>query len=80
MDPSAPPPPPPTRSFTLLPLHEYRFELEPTESVSIRLIDGTAEIFGFELATGQAYPFGDEARAAIFSWHGANLEISLPHV
>ncbi|KAG0152522.1 hypothetical protein CROQUDRAFT_649945 [Cronartium quercuum f. sp. fusiforme G11] len=67
---------PPTRSFTLLSLHEYRFELEPTESISIRLIDGTAEIFGFELTTGQDYPFGDEARAAIFSWHGANLQVT----
>ncbi|EGG05280.1 uncharacterized protein MELLADRAFT_88142 [Melampsora larici-populina 98AG31] len=66
----------PTRSFKLLALHEYRFELDPAESISIRLVQGTAELFGFELAVGHDYPFGDEARAAIFSWHGADLEMS----
>lgn len=64
------------RPFTLAPLHEYRFELDPAESMALRLVDGTAELFGLELATGQDYPFGDEARGAVFTWHGATLEMS----
>lgn len=63
------------RSFSLPALHEYRFELDPGEAITVRLVSGTAEISGFELTSGQEYCFGDEVRAAIFSWHGADLEV-----
>jgi polyribonucleotide 5'-hydroxyl-kinase len=63
------------RPFSLPALHEYRFELEPSESITIKLISGTAEVSGLELTSGQEYSFGDEIRSAIFSWHGADLEI-----
>ncbi|MBW0509995.1 hypothetical protein O181_049710 [Austropuccinia psidii MF-1] len=65
-----------SRSFALPALHEYRFELEPNESITVKLVSGTAEILGLELTSAQEYHFSDELHAAIFSWHGANLEIS----
>ncbi|KAI7949079.1 hypothetical protein MJO28_007900 [Puccinia striiformis f. sp. tritici] len=64
------------RPFSLPALHEYRFELDPGESITIKLVSGTAEISGFELTSAQEYTFGDEIRSAIFSWHGADLEMS----
>ncbi|PWZ03815.1 hypothetical protein BCV70DRAFT_198004 [Testicularia cyperi] len=75
------------RRVYLPPKSEYRFELEPYEQLSIRLVsnateDGSApdaEIFGAELVGGNQerwYPFGDEAKAAVSSWRGAELEIA----
>lgn len=68
---------PPVRKVSLPPLHEFRFELDQNESLAITLLQGSAEVFGFELVPGQPYPFGDEARAAVWSAEGAELEMSL---
>jgi hypothetical protein len=68
---------PESRHFSLEKLHEYRFELEKGESISIRLNGGSAEIFGFELSVGVDYPFGNECRAAVFTFHGAQIEIGV---
>lgn len=67
---------PPVRVLSLPPLHEYRFELDPTEALSITLLNGTAEVFGFELTKGQPHPFGEELRAAVWSSSGAEIEMS----
>ncbi|KAJ9479534.1 mRNA cleavage and polyadenylation factor CLP1 [Pseudozyma hubeiensis] len=75
------------RRVHLPPRSEYRFELEPHEKLSIRLVQGRtqsgeepdAEIFGAELVGGTQerwYPFGDEAKAAVSSWRGAEIEIA----
>lgn len=75
------------RRVFLPPRSEYRFELEPHEKLSIRLLptrtenneDPDAEIFGAELVGGTQerwYPFGDEAKAAISSWRGAEIELA----
>ncbi|KAJ1018462.1 hypothetical protein NDA18_006613 [Ustilago nuda] len=75
------------RRVFLPPRSEYRFELEPQERLSIRLVqNGTqageepdAEIFGAELVVGTQerwYPFADEAKAAVSSWKGAEIEIA----
>lgn len=75
------------RRVFLPPRSEYRFELEPHERLSIRLVQGRtqtgeepdAEIFGAELVGGSQerwYPFGDEAKAAVSSWRGAEIEIA----
>ncbi|SPO45242.1 Protein CLP1 [Moesziomyces antarcticus] len=75
------------RRVYLPPRSEYRFELEPHERISIRLVQNRtpsgqepdAEIFGAELVGGSQerwYPFGDEAKAAVSSWKGAELEIA----
>lgn len=68
---------PPTRHISLPPLHEFRFELEVSESLSITLLQGTAEVFGFELVLGQPHPFSDEVHAAIWTSGGAEIEMSL---
>lgn len=67
---------PPTRHISLPPLHEFRFELEGNDALAITLLQGSAEVFGFELVPGQPHPFGDEARAAVWSAEGAELEMS----
>ncbi|KAK4052851.1 Cleavage polyadenylation factor subunit clp1 [Microbotryomycetes sp. JL201] len=67
---------PAIRRVSLPPLHEFRFELEPKESISITLVQGRAEVFGCELVAGQAHPFGDEVRAAVWTPDGAELEMS----
>ncbi|SNX87203.1 Protein CLP1 [Melanopsichium pennsylvanicum] len=75
------------RRIFLPPRSEYRFELEPHERLSIRLVQSRtqageepdAEIFGAELVGGAQerwYPFGDEAKAAVSSWRGAEIEIA----
>ncbi|CBQ73472.1 related to Pre-mRNA cleavage complex II protein Clp1 [Sporisorium reilianum SRZ2] len=75
------------RRVFLPPRSEYRFELEPHERLSIRLVQNRtqsgdepdAEIFGAELVGGTQerwYPFGDEAKAAVSSWRGAEIEIA----
>jgi hypothetical protein len=69
-------PAPPLRRVSLPPLHEFRFELEPNETIAITLLQGTAEVFGFELVPGQPHPFGDEVRAAVWTSGGAELEMS----
>ena len=66
-----------TRILQLAPLHEYRFELEGAEEISVVLLSGTAECFGFELTKGQPHPFGSQVRAAIWTPSGAELEMSL---
>ena len=67
---------PPRRQISLLPLQEFRFELEPGESLAVTLLQGSAEVFGFELVPGQPHPFGDEVRAAVWTPNGAELEMS----
>lgn len=44
--------------------------------ITLKLVRGTAEIFGAELVQGKAYLFGFECKAAIFTWEGCTLEIS----
>lgn len=55
---------------------EYRFELDENQAISIKLVSGTAECFGLELALDVVYPFGNEVKAAIFTWTGCELEMS----
>ncbi|KAN0065036.1 Cleavage polyadenylation factor subunit clp1 [Thecaphora frezii] len=72
---------PSVRRVHLPPRSEYRFELEPHERLSVRLLPNTgdAEIFGAELVGGTQerwYPFGDEAKAAVSTWNGAQIELA----
>ena len=43
--------------------------------ISIKLVSGSAEIFGTELALGQIYRFSGK-KAAIYTWHGCKLEVT----
>lgn len=43
-----------------------------------QLVTGHAEIFGAEMADGKTYLFGQECKAAVFTWQGCTIEMSLP--
>ncbi|GAA96735.1 uncharacterized protein L969DRAFT_54405 [Mixia osmundae IAM 14324] len=63
------------RPVDLPPLQELRFELEGQDRLLVTLVSGTAEVFGYELAPQVVYPFSDELRGAIFTWHGCTLSL-----
>ncbi|KAI0302220.1 Pre-mRNA cleavage complex II protein Clp1-domain-containing protein [Russula brevipes] len=65
-----------TREWVLEPETEYRFELDPGNSLAIKVLKGHAEVFGAELADGKYYLFGCECKAAIFTWQGCTIEMS----
>ncbi|KAI0780453.1 Pre-mRNA cleavage complex II protein Clp1-domain-containing protein [Trametes elegans] len=65
-----------TKSWTLEPESEYRFELDPGTSLAIKLVTGYAEIFGAELAEGKTYLFGQECKAAVYTWQGCTIEVT----
>ncbi|KAL9101987.1 MAG: hypothetical protein Q9163_002816 [Psora crenata] len=60
---------------------EWRFEVAFSTKVEVkastwipRLLSGTAELFGTELAIKQPYTFSG-TKAAIYTWHGCRLEV-----
>ncbi|KAL1967949.1 hypothetical protein VTN77DRAFT_2366 [Rasamsonia byssochlamydoides] len=67
-------PPPPTQ-VSLRPGCEWRFEVAFGTTVRVKLLAGTAELFGTELAQSQTYTFSG-TKAAIYTWHGCTLEVS----
>jgi polyribonucleotide 5'-hydroxyl-kinase len=54
---------------------EYRFEVSFSKNLTIKILSGTAEYFGTELAPASAYTF-QGTKGAVFTWHGCRLEIS----
>ena len=70
------PPPADSSRVVIQPLTEYRIELEKHEAIAVRLLNGAAEIFGYELAEGIEYPLAEEVRAAVFTWTGCEIEMS----
>ncbi|GLA15806.1 cleavage polyadenylation factor subunit clp1 [Aspergillus niger] len=54
---------------------EWRFEVAFGTTVRVKLLAGTAELFGTELAPSQTYTFSG-TKAAIYTWHGCTLEVS----
>lgn len=63
------------RRHIIQPLTELRLELENDDAIEVKLLNGTAEIFGLELVQGLEYPLGEEARVAVFSWTGCEVEL-----
>ncbi|KAK6540469.1 Cleavage polyadenylation factor subunit clp1 [Orbilia ellipsospora] len=62
---------------TLKPHQEFRFEVPPTASVTIKIktdAPGTAELFGTELSRGTPYTFTG-CKSAIYTWTGCTLII-----
>ncbi|KAL8784840.1 MAG: hypothetical protein Q9213_003744 [Squamulea squamosa] len=53
---------------------EWRFEVAFESKVEIKLLSGSAELFGTELAQKQTYTFTG-TKAAIYSWHGCTIEV-----
>lgn len=74
------------RRISLPPRSEYRFELDAGEALSVRLVPdpitgavGDAEVFGAALGGGgleKWHAFGSDAKAAISTWNGAEIEIA----
>ena len=54
---------------------EYRFEVGFSHNLTIKILSGTAEFFGTELAPASAYTF-QGTKGAVSTWHGCRLEIS----
>ncbi|KAF9894635.1 Cleavage polyadenylation factor subunit clp1 [Aspergillus nanangensis] len=54
---------------------EWRFEVAFNTTVRVKLLTGTAELFGTELAPSQTYTFCG-SKSAIYTWHGCTLEVS----
>ncbi|KAA8652485.1 hypothetical protein EYZ11_005227 [Aspergillus tanneri] len=67
-------PAPPTQ-ISLSKGSEWRFEVAFGTTVRVKLLAGTAELFGTELAPAQTYTFSG-TKAAIYTWHGCTLEVS----
>ncbi|KAF1955734.1 pre-mRNA cleavage complex II protein-like protein Clp1 [Byssothecium circinans] len=63
-----------TRQQDLAANTEYRFEVGFDHSLTIKLLSGTAEFFGTELAPSQPYTF-QGTKGAVFTWHGCKLDI-----
>lgn len=55
--------------------NELRCEVKEDEWLTIRLVTGTAEIFGVELAPNKEYTFHDQ-NFAVFTWYGCTVETS----
>ncbi|KAJ5980573.1 Pre-mRNA cleavage complex II Clp1 [Penicillium waksmanii] len=54
---------------------EWRFEVAFGHSIKVKLLTGTAELFGTELAESQTYTFCG-TKGAIYTWYGCELEVS----
>lgn len=64
----------PPRTEELPPRSELRFEVGTNKQYHIRLLRGTAEIFGTELAPSNTHTFSG-TKGAVFTWHGCALEL-----
>jgi polyribonucleotide 5'-hydroxyl-kinase len=53
---------------------EYRVEISAQAEITVKLVSGSAELFGVELAIDREYTLRDQ-KAAIFSWYGATLQV-----
>ncbi|KAI0971425.1 Pre-mRNA cleavage complex II protein Clp1-domain-containing protein [Xylaria arbuscula] len=67
----------PTTTQTLEPYWEYRFEVPHGSSLTVKLVSGTAEKDGTELAPNTPYAF-TATKSKINTWHGCTLEIAAP--
>ncbi|RYO93867.1 hypothetical protein DL764_007918 [Monosporascus ibericus] len=67
----------PTETHRLQPFWEYRFEVPLGSTLTIKLLAGTAEKDGTELAPNTAYEFS-ATKSKINTWHGCTLEVKGP--
>ncbi|KAJ4217633.1 Cleavage polyadenylation factor subunit clp1 [Fusarium solani] len=63
-----------TRVLALRPVCEWRFQVSHGSSVIVKVLSGTAEKDGVELAPRNAYNFTG-VKSKILTWHGCELEI-----
>ncbi|POS83130.1 hypothetical protein EPUL_003438 [Erysiphe pulchra] len=53
---------------------EWRFDIAVDKTIQVRILSGTAEIFGTEIALNHVYKF-QGIKSAIFTWHGCRIEV-----
>jgi polyribonucleotide 5'-hydroxyl-kinase len=63
-----------TRTVALQPAWEWRFEVSAASAVAVKLVAGTAEKDGVELALRGTYALAG-TKGKITTWHGCTLEI-----
>ncbi|CAM1503278.1 Fc.00g080540.m01.CDS01 [Cosmosporella sp. VM-42] len=63
-----------TRILALRPAWEWRFEVPHGSPLTLKVLSGTAEKDGIELAPRNAYSFTG-VKSKILTWHGCELEI-----
>ncbi|XXG82475.1 hypothetical protein AAC387_Pa10g0413 [Persea americana] len=68
--------PGPNRQFKLAKESELRIEVGMETSLRLRLLSGTAEIFGTELPPDIWVSFPPSLKIAIFTWNGAMIEVN----
>jgi len=59
----------------LNPEQELRFEVDFEETIKLKMTEGKAECFGTELAINKNYTFTGGRNCAIFTYHGATIEL-----
>lgn len=64
------------RVVSIPPLNEFRLELDVNEELSIRLVEGRAELNGCELSLEKSLALKDELKCSIYTWTGCKLEIT----
>ncbi|KAI0206388.1 Pre-mRNA cleavage complex II protein Clp1-domain-containing protein [Astrocystis sublimbata] len=67
----------PTTTQTLEQFWEYRFDVPHGSTLGVKLVSGTAEKDGTELAPNTPYVF-TATKSKINTWHGCTLEITAP--
>lgn len=60
------------KNWSLTKQQELRLEVGVKENLKLKLVSGTAEVFGCELGRDAWYSFTDQ-KIAIFTWHGCEL-------
>jgi polyribonucleotide 5'-hydroxyl-kinase len=63
------------REWILEPNQEFRFEVDVKSVLTLKLLEGKAELFGSELALDVEYQF-TARKLAIFTYHGCKIESS----
>ncbi|PHH75563.1 hypothetical protein CDD80_2264 [Ophiocordyceps camponoti-rufipedis] len=63
-----------TRTITLKTAWEWRFEVAAGRSIVVKILSGTAEKDGIELAPRGTYTFSG-VKSKILTWHGCELEV-----
>ena len=63
------------QTFTLEQEQELRVETPARGEIKLKLVDGTAEVFGAEIAVGQSITCVSGRKLAVFTYHGATIEV-----
>lgn len=61
------------KEWTLKRESEMRCEVSETNSLTLKLLNGSAEIFGIEMAPNKEYVFRDQ-NIAVYTWYGCIIE------